>query len=437
MNTELLDFIHGLRWAAVPAPVQRRVRLLVADVVAVSVAGRPAPAARIAADHASAVYAGAGATSLFDGRPLGPVGAAWANAVLANALDLDDGHRLTKGHPGAMVVPAALALAESRDLGLTALLEAVAVGYEVAIRAGIALHRRDAAYHASGAWGAIGVAAAAARLLELDRAATAHALGLAEYHGPIAPIMRSCADPAMTKDACDVGARAGVEAALLAARGFTSVGSQCAAEMEGELGTRWRLQEVYVKAHPCCRWTQGAIRGALRLAREPGFSAPAVRRIEIRTFAAADGLSKRVPTDTEQAQYNIVWPVAAALVHGTFGVAQVLGPFDDPRVTALLERTEVVVDPELTAAFPGRRLTVVRIETVAGATSETEPLEARGEPEDADWEEIVLEKVRSLIGPSRPSGGTTHSADGGPDGLAGIGLDRLVGLLAPADAPAR
>ena len=90
------------------------------------------------------------ASSFFDGRKLGCSGAALANGVLANALDYDDGHRLTKGHPGSNVIPAAAAVAESTDAPLDELLAAVAVGYEVAIRAAIALHSRGDAYHASG-----------------------------------------------------------------------------------------------------------------------------------------------------------------------------------------------------------------------------------------------------------------------------------------------
>ena len=85
-------------------------------------------------------------------------------------------------------------------------LAAVAVGYQVAIRAGVALHARDPAYHASGAWGAVGAAAAAASLLALPADAVRDAIGLAEYHAPIAGIMRSVAEPAMTKDACGHGA---------------------------------------------------------------------------------------------------------------------------------------------------------------------------------------------------------------------------------------
>ena len=168
------------------------------------------------------MYPGDDAVALLDGRRTGAVGAAWANGVLANVLDLDDGHRLTKGHPGAVVIPAAMAAAQLTDADPEDLALAIIVGYEIAIRAGIALHERDPSYHASGAWGALGAAAAAGRLLELGELELEHALGLAEYHAPIAPIMRSVAEPEMTKDACAWGARLGVESTLLAARGFTS-----------------------------------------------------------------------------------------------------------------------------------------------------------------------------------------------------------------------
>lgn len=147
-----VDFALGLRWDDVPAAVQAHTRLLVADLAAVCVAGRPAPASLLAADYATAVHPADEATALLDGRRVGAVGAAWANGVLANVLDLDDGHRLTKGHPGAVIIPAALAAAQLADATTEDFLAAVVVGYEISIRAGVALHARDDGYHASGAW---------------------------------------------------------------------------------------------------------------------------------------------------------------------------------------------------------------------------------------------------------------------------------------------
>jgi 2-methylcitrate dehydratase PrpD len=428
MATDVVDFIHGLRAQDVPPAVGRHLALLLADLGAVCVAGRPAPAARIAADYASLAHPGDAATALYDGRRLGVLGAAWANGVLANVLDMDDGHRLTKGHPGAVIIPAVLAAAQSVDASPQDALLATAVGYEVAIRAGVALHARDeAAYHASGAWGALGAAAATARLMGLDATATTHALGLAEYHAPIAPIMRSCAEPAMTKDACAWGAWLGVSSALMAAGGFTSVGAEfLEGPADADLGTRWACEELYVKAYPCCRWTQGAIGAALRLVDEIGGARPEdLDRVTIRTFAAADGLAKVQPATTEEAQYNLVWPVATVLSHGRFGVAECLGPFDDATVRATAARTEVVVDPELTAAFPARRLTAVEVRLRDGSIHSTDVTEARGEPDDPDWDALVLGKLADLVDPERDMAPA-------PERLRDASAAELIGVLCEA-----
>jgi 2-methylcitrate dehydratase PrpD len=419
----LSEFVGGVQLTDLPAGTHQRLRLLLADMAAVSVAGRPSPASLIAADHAAALHPGDEATSLYDGRRLGAAGAAFANGVLANVLDFDDGHRLTKGHPGAVVIPAAVAVAQLVDAGPDELVAAIVVGYEIAIRAGIALHARDPSYHASGAWGGLGAAAAAARLLGLDAAGTATALGLAEYHAPIAPIMRSCAKPAMTKDACAWGASVGVSSALLAARGFTSVSSEFLDGDLSDLGLRWRLEELYVKAFPCCRWSQGAIALALAAHADSPTGGGAIERVRVRTFGAADGLAKGVPTTTEEAQYSLVWPVACALVRGEFTVPDALGRFDDAEVAAVAGRIEVQIDPELDAAFPARRVTAIELELGDGTRLQAGPLEAPGEPDDPGFAELVEAKVAAHVDAAR------HLAPGPPGGLRGAGERELLGLL--------
>lgn len=406
----LREFIAETVLDEVPPSVRERLALLLADMAAVCVAGRPAPASAIATDYAQAVHPAPEAVALFDGHRVGAPGAAFANGVLANVLDFDDGHRLTKGHPGAVVIPAALAVGQLVDASTREFLTAVLIGYEVAIRAGVALHRRDPSYHASGAWGGVGAAAAAARLLGLDGAQTTAALGLAEYHAPIAPIMRSCAEPQMTKDACAWGAGVGVTSALLAARGFSSVRPEFLDAELDDLGRCWRLQELYIKAYPCCRWSQGAIAAGIAACGGQPLPAGEIEHVRVRIFAAADGLATVIPETTEEAQYSLVWPLACALVHGRFGVDDVLGPFSDPDVRAVFDRIEIEVDPELTAAFPERRLTAVEIELADGRRLQAGPLEAPGEPEDPELPALVAAKVSALVG--RPAGGLGRSHDG-------------------------
>lgn len=396
------QFIGNLDWADVPEYARRRTEALVRDFAAVTCAGTPAPTSRMAADYAQQQHAGDQATLLFDGRRSAATGAALANGVLANALDFDDGHRLVKGHPGAIVIPAALAVAETVGAPREEVLAAITVGFEIAVRAGIALHARDADYHGSGAWGAIGAAAAGARLLRLDPRSIGHALGLAEYHAPMAPVMRSAADPAMTKDACGWGAMTGTSSALLAAAGFTATDSVILDQLSdptAELGRRWYVEDMYIKAFPCCRWSQPAIAAAQSVRRAYDFDPRLISRVTVRTFAAAAALSRRPPATTEEAQYNVVWPVACVLLSGEFGVADVLPPaFDDARIHDLAARISLIVDPDVDADFPAARRAAVTVETSDGGSYSSGLTEAPGDPEDPHWADIIDAKFARYAG---------------------------------------
>lgn len=395
---QVTDFVADLRWQQVPSDVGNHAAMVVADLVASTVPGRDAPASRIATEFAADVFGGNQALAWFDGRPLSMAGAAFANAVMANSLDFDDGHRLTKGHPGAVIIPAAVAVAQQTEASMVELMTAIVVGYEVGIRAGIEQHSRRPQYHATGSWGAVGAAAAAAHLLRLDRGQIRHALGLAEYHGPISLIMRSVDDPQMTKDGIGWGAQVGVTSALLAQRGFTAVHPELLREGEFEsLGSRWAIQEVYVKPFPCCRWSQSAIAAAQRVSAQVNDPAD-IEGVEISTFEAAAALSRRRPTTTEEAQYNLIWPVAAALAHGRYTVADVLAGFDTEAVHAMADKVQVTTLPELTAEFPDLRRAEVTLTMHDGTRLRSGLLEADGEPGSEHWHQVVADKVAQYLG---------------------------------------
>jgi len=395
---ELCDFIHRLSWADAPEHVRVRVLALVRDMAAVCAAGRRTPVAALGVEYAHQQHVGKEATLLFDGTGASASGAALANGLLANALDFDDGHRLVSGHPGAVVIPAALAAAQRAGASRAETLAAILLGYEVAIRAGLELHARSDSfhYHATGAWGSIGAAAAAARLFGLDTGQIAHALGLAEYHAPIALVMRSAAEPAMTKDGCAWGAYVGVSSALLVEHGFTATSSRFADDRSAhdDLGREWRVEQIYVKPFPCCRWTHAALEAACALKRDHRIRADDIRQVVVRTFAAADELGKGTVTNSEEAQYSVAWPVAAALVRGDFGVEHSVEPgILDPAVAALRERVELVVDKTFSDAYPARRFAEVLLRTHDDEVLRSGIFEPRGEPEDERWEDVIETKV--------------------------------------------
>ena len=421
----LWEFATGLTWADVPAAVQRRLAWLTLDLATVSVAARELPSVAIAADYASSVHAGIEATALLDGRGLAAPGAAFANGVLANALDFDDGHRITKGHPGAIVIPAALAAAESRGASCEEFLLAALIGYEVAIRAGIELHGREVEYHASGAWGSLGAAVACARLFGMDADRLAHAVNIAEYHAPIAHMSRAVTDPAMTKDAVGWGSFMGMSAALLAEAGFTGLRSQGLDALDvASLGRDWQVLDVYVKPYPCCRWSQQALDGALALL--PQLGDREITTVEIHTFAAADWLSTRRPETTEEMQYSMVWPVAVALSAGRFGAPEALPSAIDARTEAIAATTRVVIDPQLDAEFPARRLSRLVVRTTDGSVFNSGVVEAPGEPGSDGWEDVVAAKAEHHLG----TGPVSISAPRPPVGnLAGRTLEQLIAVL--------
>jgi len=151
----------------------------------------------------------------------------------------------------------------------------------------------------------------------------------------------------------------------------------------------------------------------------------AIDTVTIRTFAAAAELARHRPRNTEEAQYNLTWPVAAALAHGEFDVAMALGGFDDPATTAMLERITVAVAPEFTAAFPARRLTEVSVRLADGRELSSGTVEAAGEPGDDRWEQVVRDKATRVLGPCPDK----LNVDPPGDILGRTGLDRLIAIL--------
>jgi 2-methylcitrate dehydratase PrpD len=198
---DIVPFIHELTWSELPAAIQHQARRCLVDTLGAAMGGRKTAVSTIIYDYAATVYGGAGAYLWWDGRMVSPPGAALAHAMTIDSLDIHDGHPLTKGHAGAAVVPALFALlAAEKPVSGQELLTRLVIGYEVALRAGIALHATTCDYHTSGAWNAVGCAALGARALGLKREQTRHALGIAEYYGPRSQMMRCIDHPTMVKD---------------------------------------------------------------------------------------------------------------------------------------------------------------------------------------------------------------------------------------------
>ena len=406
-GAETAEFIHDLRPGDIPAGALHMARRCLLDTIAIWAGGSATEASRIACAHAARRYPGA-LRMPFDGREVNPVGYAFAGAASIDALDGHDGHQLCKGHASVALVPALMAELGAADCGLDDLLCHLIVGEEIAIRAGLTLHATAPDYHSSGAWNGIGAAAIAARLRGLDRGQTLHALGIAEYYGPRAPMMRCIAHPTMVKDSSSWGALVGVSAADLAEDGFTGAPAEtlAAGAAWADLGRRWRILETNFKAYPNCRWAHPAVEALLSLTRAEDVAADDIAAIEVTSFAEALALDTRRPADTDAAQYSLPVALAIAAQHGTIRPEH-LEPavFDRPETRRLIDLVAFKGSAAFDAAFPAERFAAVTLRLADGRELRSGPHQARGNFDSALSDGELLAKLKTYRPDTFPPGG--------------------------------
>jgi 2-methylcitrate dehydratase PrpD len=401
----ILDFIHDTKFTDLPPEIVHEAVRCLGDTLAVSAGGSRTDLSRIIRNHAARQFGGGASRIWWDGRSVSPAGAALANAMTIDALDAHDGHKLTKGHVGCGVIPGLIAVMQQE--GRTdpqELLTSLVIGYETGSRAGIALHASACDYHTSGAWIALATAALGARQLGLSKTQTREAVGIAEYHGPRSQMMRCIDAPTMVKDGSGWGAMAGVSAAYLAADGFTgapaiTMEDSALAHIWNDLGANWCVTQQYVKLYPVCRWAQPALEAVLALVREHQFTADDVEAITINTFHEAKRLAV-TPSNTEQAQYSLPFPVAAALVRGRLGVEEITeSGLADPEILRVASIIEITESDEFNAAFPARRFASATVTLKGGAVFQSATTEAQGDPEHKLSDAVLWSKFHGLADP--------------------------------------
>ncbi|MBX3568016.1 MAG: MmgE/PrpD family protein [Rhizobiaceae bacterium] len=410
------DFVLRRPISAFPSDVLRQAAYLFLDTLGIAIAAGPMQAGRIARDAAAALYGSSdpdnSARMLFDGRRVSMAGAAFAAATQTDNLDGHDGYSPTKGHIGVAVIPALAALAEALpELTGPQALAALVTGYEVAGRAGIALHATVSDYHTSGAWNAVGVAAVAARLRGFDDVLLREALGIAEYHGPRSQMMREIATPTMLHDGSGMGALVGLSAAVLAQMGFTgapaiTVEAPDVARHWADLGTFWQSLHQYVKPYPICRWAHAAIDGTRSLIMAHGLSAEDIGKVHVNSFDQAVALYPGMPDTTSKAQYSLRFSVATYILNGRIGLEHISGAgLRNEAVAAMLERISVAQSDRHNARFPVGRWADVAITTTDGRTLLSGDVHARGGPESplsrSDVEAKYMEFAVPVLGEPR------------------------------------
>jgi 2-methylcitrate dehydratase PrpD len=329
----LAAYAIALRLEDLPTAVVERIKVTIADTL-IAVAGGVGEPAGIALESFLATRP-SGRSAILDGsgRVADSATAALANGVFAHAAEADSLRRPGAGvHPGATIVPAALALAQEQATDGRTLIEAVTAGVEVMFRIGRATHHtcEQRGFHAPGLTGPFGATVAAARILGLDAEATTHAMGLAgSFAGGLLAFAASSEETTVKPLHIGRAAESGVLAARLAASGmrgpatvlegrFGFLEVYCTDSAPGllvsGLGEHFESFNICLKAYPCHISAHAPITGMLKLRQRHGITGADIHRIELTVSDKTASLNAIYnPADTGLARYSVPFSTALAL----------------------------------------------------------------------------------------------------------------------------
>ena len=341
--------------------------------------------------------------------------AALVNGTAAHALELDDFGGC--GHSGAVVVPVVLALSGRGGVSGRDALMGLLAGYDLAARvlegAGGYRPHNDLGWHSTGTCGSFGAAAAAARVMKLDRARFADALGIAgTFTGGIWAFL---ADGAMTKRFHPgKAAENGFSAALLAEAGMTGPRHVLEAQWGGffstygpsiatpeatlaGLGKEFRIDRSGMKPYACCRGLHAGLDALLQIMQETSSDSRAIRRMIVHGNAQFCRQFDRLkPANLLDAQFSMQYALAVAAVSGRASLDQ-FQPLrtGEPETERLMAATTLLDDRVIKAgAYPP-----LEVELTDGRRIERDVPFAKGAPQNPLSDAELEAKVASLIDP--------------------------------------
>ncbi|CAK7028383.1 MAG: hypothetical protein DELT_02674 [Desulfovibrio sp.] len=417
MSTLTQDFAawsEAVSWETLPEAVREKTRACLLDWLAAVSSGAAHPAAATYVALARELGGTQGVSIAARTETTSKAFAIFANGALGHITENDDGHRWSIMHPGDVVFPVVAVLAPLAANPAKAAVEGAVVGYEAAIRLGVALGPDHySTWHTTATAGVFGAAAAAAKILELGEHGMADALGHAgtQAAGLWQFLDDGCvaAKPFHPGKSCLSGYIAAVTAkngipgaahilegskGVLAALGRPPMPEKFAAN----LGNGYAILEANFKGYPTCGQTHSMIDALARIMKEHGISAADVASIEARVYAKAITVAGNLnPQNLEEAKFSIPFCLAYMLLHGRIPFTGITGDdvFRDD-IRAVMGKVSLVEDAAMTAGFPDARPCRVIVTTTDGRRLDAENTFRKGDPENPMTFDEIADKFREL-----------------------------------------
>jgi 2-methylcitrate dehydratase PrpD len=379
VEERLAEYMASFKYEDIPATAIEATKAQILNILAAGIGGSAAGGIKELVGLLKDWGGKREGTILCYGDKLPAPHAAQANASMGHALDFDDTYNKIMIHPAVVTVPPALAIAEMRrGVNGKEFLAAVALAVDLGCRMGLVLNTppgekkqmRWQFWHFTALFGYFMAAAAAGRLLGLDREQMMNALGLA-YHQ--ASGNTQCVRNGAQAKRLGPGfsCRAGVASAIMAQKGITGATDFIEGEvgfyslyhpqtycdlnqLTQELGRRFENDDVSLKPYPCGVVNHTAIDAALAIGKEHDLVPEEVAEITVFTgegsyFLCQPIESKRHPRNAVETQFSIPWSVGTAIAKKRASVwdytQEAVG---DPLTHKVTSKIKAEADPKLT-----------------------------------------------------------------------------------------
>jgi len=420
---ELVDFVHTLAFDAVPRTVTESAKWCLLDSLGCALFGSAESWAKIMADEMLAERSNGQSSIVGHQQTVAAPAAALCNGTAAHGFELDDHLDEAIVHPGAIIIPAAMAAAESVAAPGSRLLLGLIAGYETLNRVGLAMGVEPSVrgYHKTALAGPVGAAIAAGVVMKLNPDQLLTAVGLACSTASGTKSFATGSGGGMEKRMhAGRAAEAGVRMCQLAARGFTAPptaldgrfgllevisGKSARPELlASELGKHWAVEHVYVKVYPCCAWIQAAVQQLVALRGPQPLKPHEIKKVQVGVSLYAGQQNGNVaPPDTMGAQFSIPYCAALALTADPADPAMFApDAVDEPSRRELARRVDIVVDAQMEAAYPRHYGARVDLELANGERRASVVLDPHGMPADPCTEAERLDKFSRLASRVKP-----------------------------------
>ena len=418
----IANFVAGLHYDDLSPHLVQRTKDHILDQLAIQIGVSTKPWLKLAVDYVKSQANNAEASIAGAPEKVSAENATFANGAFGHGFEMDDVYAPALAHPGPVIVPAALAIAERDGCSGKALIEAVVAGYEVMGRCGYALSPSQLyrGFHPTSAAGPLGAAMAAGKLMGLDADTMVHALAISgSFCSGVTECYKSGGE--VKRYHGGIAAAGGIRAAALARFGLTGP----ATILEGPLGIR-AMSDTYTpeviteglgeRFVVVDIWTKKyAANGMIHApadaveiirARHP-FEAEDVARITVGSnqHAINEVGSIRKPQDIFGFQFSMKYALALQIVkRGNNFDAYTETNLNDPDIAALAERIFTETDEEVDAWFPEKIGGRVRIDFTDGGTEEELVEDCRGTPGNPMNAGELEAKARAVAGMSMGAG---------------------------------